>query len=76
LSLVLLLLGLLGERLAQKLSSLSDPRGWFKRIIGLLFVLLGLMIAFGYEKKLETAILEGGYLDVTQIEQKLLEFSD
>ncbi len=76
LSLVLLLLGLLGERLAQKLSSLSDPRGWFKRIIGLLFVLLGLMIAFGYEKKLETAILESGYLDVTQIEQKLLEFSE
>lgn len=75
LSLVLLLLGLLGERFAERMSTFADPRGWFKRIVGLLFVVLGLMIALGYEKKFETAILDGGYFDVTQIEQKLLEFT-
>lgn len=76
LSLVLLLLGLLGERLAQRMSVLADPSGWFKRTIGFLFIVLGLMIAFGYEKKLETMILEGGYFDVTKVEQTLLEFSE
>ena len=75
LSLILLFLGLLGERLAQRMSTFADPRGWFKRGIGLLFVILGLMIAVGYEKKLETAILESGYFDATKLEQTLLEFS-
>lgn len=73
LSLVLLLLAIMGERLAHRLSGLSDPRGWFKRILGLLFIGLGLMIALGYEKKLEAAILNGGYFDITKIEQSLLQ---
>lgn len=73
LSLVLLLLALLGERLVGRLSRFADSRGWFKHIVGLLFIVLGLMIAFGYEKKVETAILESGYLDVTKIEQALLK---
>lgn len=73
LSLVLLLIALLGERFASKLSGFSDPHSLFKRLIGVLFVLLGLMIMFGIEKKIETALLDSGYLDITKIEQKLLE---
>jgi len=73
LSLVLLLIALLGQRFADHLSSVSDSRGYFKRGIGVLFILLGLMIMTGYEKKLETAILDSGYLDVTKIEQVLLQ---
>lgn len=73
LSLVLLMLALLGERLAERLSGFADSKGWFKRSIGILFIVLGLMIALGYEKKLETAILEVGFFDVTKIEQQLLE---
>lgn len=73
LSLVLLLIGLLGERLADRLSDMSDPRGHLKRAIGLLFVVLGILIATGSEKKLETLILDSGYLDTTKIEQLLLE---
>lgn len=75
LALVLLLLGLLGERLSARLAGFADPRGWFKRIIGILFLVLGLLIAFGYEKKIEEAILDSGYFDVTKIEQKLLELA-
>lgn len=73
LSLVLLLIALLGERFASKLSGFSDPHSIFKRLIGVLFVVLGLMIVFGIEKKIETALLDSGYLDITKIEQKLLE---
>ncbi|MGB4076255.1 MAG: redoxin family protein [Minisyncoccia bacterium] len=72
LSLVLLALALLGERLSSKLGAFADPRGWFKRVIGVLFIVLGLMIATGYEKKVETAILESGFFDVTKIEHTLL----
>ena len=76
LSIILLFIALLGQRFVGRLSLLSDPRGWFKRGIGLLFILLGLSIAFGYEKKLETAILDSGYFDITKVERYLLKFSE
>ncbi len=73
LSLILLLIALLGERFASRLSGFSDPRGMFKKGLGLLFVLLGVMIVLGLDKKLEAAILDSGYFDVTKVEQRLLE---
>lgn len=73
LSLVLLLIGLLGQRFADKLTGLSDPKSLFKRGLGILFVILGVLIMTGYEPELEKAILNSGYLDVTKIEQTLLQ---
>jgi cytochrome c biogenesis protein CcdA len=73
LSLILLLIALLGQRFADRLSRISDSHGYFKRSIGILFVILGVLIATGYEKKLETFILDSGYFDITKVEQKLLE---
>ncbi len=75
LSLVLLLIALLGQKFADRLAWASDPRSWFKRGIGILFILLGLLIASGYEKKLEVAILESGFFDITKVEQYLLQNS-
>lgn len=76
LAIFLLLIAVIGERFVSRLSGLSDPKGWFKRTIGVIFILLGLMIMLGYEKKLETAILNSGYLDVTKLEQGLLKKLD
>ena len=70
---MLLLIALIGERFTARLTKLSDSRGIFKRVIGALFILLGLMIIFGLEKKFETSLIEGGYFDVTQLENKLLK---
>ena len=73
LCLMLLFIALLGEKFTSRLNNLSDPRNWFKRSLGILFILLGLSIALGLEKKLETHILNSGFFDITTIEQKLLE---
>lgn len=73
LALVLLLIALLGEKFAAKLSVFSDPNSKFKHGLGILFIVLGLMIMTGYEKKLETAILDSGYFDITKVENQLLE---
>jgi cytochrome c biogenesis protein CcdA/thiol-disulfide isomerase/thioredoxin len=73
---VLLPLALLGDRLAKRLSGLADPRGWFKRGLGVLFILLGLLVGTGVVKQLETAILDAGYFDVTKIEQRILELAE
>src|SRR5690606_35276024 len=69
LTLILLLIALLGEHFTAKLTKLSNPHSTFKKIIGVLFILLGLTIALGWEKKLETAILDSGYFDITRVEQ-------
>lgn len=76
LSLVLMLIAILGERFARRLDPYADPRGWFKRSIGVLFLLLGLTIIFGLEKKIEAKILGAGYLDTAKVEQRLLEKSE
>lgn len=73
LSLILLLIALLGQRFANKLSQISSSKSKLKIIIGILFIILGLSIVLGYEKKLETKILESGFFDVTKIEHMLLE---
>ncbi len=76
LSLVLLAIAFLGQRLAGRLGKAADPHGWLKRGLGVLFVILGALIALGYEKKLEVAILDAGYFDVTKIEQRLLKSAE
>ncbi len=73
LSLILLLIALLGERFVSKLSGFSDPNGTFKKGLGVLFVVLGILIILGLDKALESAILDSGYFDITKVEQKLLE---
>src|SRR3989338_6476772 len=73
LSLMLLLIALLGRRFTGKLSAFSDSKGWFKRSIGIVFLLIGIAIASGYEKKLETKILDSGFFDITKIEHRILE---
>ncbi len=73
---VLLPLALLGDRLAHRLSGYADPKGWFKRGLGVLFIVLGLLVGTGIIKQVETAILEAGYFDITKVEQQLLEFTD
>ena len=72
--LVLGLIAVLGQRLTSKLSFAADSRSWFKRGIGALFLLVGLFIITGYDKQLETWVLDQGYVDgVINIEQQLLE---
>ena len=73
LSLMLLLIALLGGRFTGKLSAFSDSKGWFKRSIGIVFLLIGIAIVSGYEKKLETKILDSGFFDITKIEHRILE---
>ncbi|MBT3539102.1 redoxin domain-containing protein [Candidatus Parcubacteria bacterium] len=72
LSLMLLLIGYIGQKFASKLTSLANPKGLFKRILGILFLIVGIAIITGYDKKVEAKLLDTGFIDVTKIEQKLL----
>lgn len=73
LSLILFLVAFLGQKFVQKIQWAADPKGWFKRGLGILFLLVGIFIMTGADKKLQTYILEKGFLDVTRIEGRFLE---
>lgn len=73
LALSLVFIALIGQKIVNKLGIASNPRGWFKRILGLIFIIVAIGIVSGYDKKLQISILDAGFLDVTKIEQKLLD---
>ena len=75
--LVLALIAVLGQRLTSKLQFAADSRSPWKRGIGVLFLLIGLLIVTGVDKKIESWVLDRGYIGgVLNIEQKLLEQAD
>ena len=67
----LLVIAFAGQKILLKLNIAADPRGCFKRVLGVLFIVLGIFMATGYIKKIETALLDQGYFDVTQIETEI-----
>ncbi len=73
LGLMLFLVARLGQRFTSRLTNVSDPNGWFKRGLGILFVLVGIFIISGLDKKLQTAVVDGGLFDITKIETMISE---
>jgi len=72
--LILLIIALLGQRATQRLQLVADSRSWFKRGIGILFIVVGVAVFFGMDKQLESWLLDHGYLtNVITFEQNLLD---
>jgi cytochrome c biogenesis protein CcdA len=72
LSVALLLVALTGQGISRKLGLLTDPRGRFTKVLGIVFILVGLALLFGLDKKAQTYILEQGWYDpISQLEEKL-----
>lgn len=60
---MLLLIALLGRGLVRRLGWLADPSGWFRRTIGAIFVLVGIAVITGFDRQLQTWILDAGFYD-------------
>lgn len=74
LSLSLLALSIVGQRLADRLGASSDPRGILKRSIGALFIVLGLAVVTGWDVRLAASLPPSAY-GISGIEQKLLSLT-
>jgi len=72
LALMLGLIAFFGQRLTLKLGWAADSKGWFKRSIGVLLVLVGLAVITGFDKKIEAFILDSNF-GITQFEQNLID---
>lgn len=73
LAIVMLLTSILGRTLINKLKFAANPNGTFKKVLGVLFVLLGLSIILGYDKAFEAYLISNPFFDVTKVEQFLLD---
>jgi hypothetical protein len=51
----------------------SSPNSIFKKILWIIFLIVWIAIITGYDKIIETAILDSWYFDITEFEQKLLD---
>lgn len=63
LAIPLLLIALAGRSAARRLGWLADPRGWFRRSMGVLFIIVGIVVIVGADKALQTLILDLGWYD-------------
>jgi cytochrome c biogenesis protein CcdA/thiol-disulfide isomerase/thioredoxin len=58
LALVLLLISSYGQRLIRKLKFVAKPNGWFQRSLAIIFLIVGLGVATGYDKKFQVYVSE------------------
>lgn len=72
LSLTLLVIALAGRRLTKRLNWAVTPDGWFRRVLAILLILVGVAVITGFDKKVQTWALEKIPFNSTSIEEKLL----
>jgi cytochrome c biogenesis protein CcdA/thiol-disulfide isomerase/thioredoxin len=66
----LLIVAFLGGKIMDKLGIAADPNGWFKKVVGILFILVGLLIISGWSAAIEAPLYS--IFDETKIEESLL----
>jgi cytochrome c biogenesis protein CcdA/thiol-disulfide isomerase/thioredoxin len=72
LALVMLLIGYFGQRFIGKIKFASDPKGWFQRSIAVLFIIVGLLLITGNDKRFQTWVSANTPLDFDSLSIGLL----
>jgi cytochrome c biogenesis protein CcdA/thiol-disulfide isomerase/thioredoxin len=72
LALMLLLVILLGRKLISRLGWALDSNGWFKRTLGITFILLGLAVITGTDKQVESYVAGIKYFNISNLETPFL----
>lgn len=69
---VLLPIGYFGQRFISKIKFASNPKGWFQRVIAVLFIVVGILIFTGYDKKFQTYVSTHTPFNFDSLSTKLL----
>lgn len=73
LAFVLGLVAVFGQRITKKLRPAANPKGAFKRTLGVIFLLVGMAVIFKWDKAIEAHIIHQGYFGITNFEVQLVE---
>tara|TARA_B100001105_G_C22396460_1_gene446949 strand:- start:681 stop:1400 length:720 start_codon:yes stop_codon:yes gene_type:complete len=63
LALMLALIAIFGQKLIKKLGWGINPRGVFRRVLGAILLVVGVMIITGFDKTILTFLVESGWYD-------------
>jgi cytochrome c biogenesis protein CcdA len=72
LSVTLLAISKLGIRAITKSRWASNQTGWFQRVIAILFILVGIFVISGYDKQLQTWLVEEDIIRIKSLELRLV----
>ncbi len=72
LSIMLLLIGFIGQRFVKKLRFASDPKGWFQKVVAVLFIVVGLLVITGFDKKVQTYVSENTPFNFDSLSARLI----
>ena len=74
---VLVAIGYGGRAVTQRLKFAANPTGWFRRTLGVLLVIVGILFLTGWDKVLETWILDlgGDSYFLIDIEENLMQMT-
>ncbi len=64
----------IGERIMDKLTFLSNDAGYFKKGMGIFFIVLGIAIATGVDRTIEHTLIQSDTFNVTRVEQRILNY--
>ncbi len=68
----LLLIAYAGQSAVRRLGWLATPHGTFRRVTGVVMLLVGAAVLFGLDRSLQTFVLERGWYDpIAEFEQRL-----
>ena len=73
LSLMMFIIAYTGQKFMSKLKVAADPHGRFKKGLGILFLIIGLGIINGYDKKFEAWVIQQGWTGITELEEQLID---
>jgi len=73
LSLMMLLIAVFGQRIIGRFKWAVNPNGKFKKILGIMFVIIGVLTLTGLDKKVQLYLAQNGFIDATLIENQFLQ---
>jgi peptide methionine sulfoxide reductase msrA/msrB len=73
LALALILIAYFGQQIVNKITTHMQTAGTIKKVFGVLIIIVGIAVFTGYDKKVETLILDSGYGATIQLEDSLIE---
>jgi cytochrome c-type biogenesis protein len=72
LGLTLLAVAYFGRAVTSRLGWYANPRGWLRKVLGVVFIVVGLVVLFGFDKAIQAYVLEQGWYDpVSGLEERL-----
>jgi cytochrome c biogenesis protein CcdA len=60
---ILLLISVFGRAVVDRMNWLSDPEGRFRKVIGAIFIVVGVAIVFGFDRDVQAWVIDNGWYD-------------